>query len=134
MFGFLESTMPRFKPFLHSFNGFLLEFLFPGSPEMQIALCTKNCHKRKTVHGNNINFLFFFYGRSMEGLSFKIRKIILCCILWPVYDIHLCHTLVWTVMTFAHPCIIIYDLVCFSFLYGGQSSYVVFQNTVICFC
>ena len=33
---------------------------YPGWPDMQIILCTINCHTKKTAYGKTINFLFLF--------------------------------------------------------------------------
>ena len=35
-----------------------LKFAYPGWPDMQIILCTINCHTKKTAYGNAISFLF----------------------------------------------------------------------------
>ena len=60
---------------------------------MQITPCIINCHTRKTVPLVSC----FFNGHQMEdAVIFKNMQTIHCSILWPVYDIHLCHTLVWT--------------------------------------
>ena len=43
----------------------------PGSTDMQIILCVRNCHSKykKTAFINAISFLLFFYGHNIEILS-----------------------------------------------------------------
>ena len=55
---------------------------------------------------------------------FENMPIILWSIIWPVYDVHVCHTFVWTVYDIMHPYITIDDSVFIScFLYGGQPGF-----------
>ena len=42
---------------------------FPGWSDMQILLCTINCHTKKQLMVMSLVFWFLFYGHSMEILS-----------------------------------------------------------------